>query len=538
MSRRAPRHLVENPAASPDETLTALARMLDFAAPGRFVLAFVKCNLPAQRHALVERINVLTEPLGVTPIEIELTEPIDKLLPILCDRLAGSYLKPAAVEAEPAPALREGRSKVALFVYGLEHSLPSADSNPPILAHLNLSRELFRRDLPCPLVIWLPDYALTLLARGAPDFWAWRSGVYEFPAERETAEQVTRTAVYGEADHVTSSLSAEAKRERLRLLARLLDDYRELGDGVHERSRQADILWKMGDVHRNLGEWAEARADYEEALRLARELNEPRTIAGLLDNLGLLAQNAGDLSEARRLYSESLDLERELGDKWGISVILHQLGWLAQGKGSLNEARRLYDESLSLARELGDKRGISGTLHQLGWLAQDTGDLAEARRLYDESLSLKRELGDKGGIAATLHQLGTLAQNAGDLSEARRLYDESLSLERELGNKAGEAKTLNTLASLSSVEGDQAIARQLLDQSLAIAQQLGDKLQIAYASASLALVEEGVDNLPEALALIRQAEQLFTELGSPVREQAKRDRERLEKLAADANASL
>src|SRR3990172_1045412 len=276
---------------SVDETLRRLARMLDYAAPGRFVLALVKCNLPAQRRDLVERIRVLVEPLGMALLEVELTGPVDKLLPILRERLAGSYLAPlpeaeAAHEAESVPALRESGGKVALFVYGLEHSLPSTERHPPILAHLNLLRQLFQRDVPCPLVIWLPDYALTKVARGAPDFWAWRSGVYEFPPEPETAQRMARMTVYDDSGHLTSSLSAEAKRERMHLLARLLDDYRELAlsgvEGSRERHMQADILWKMGDVHYDMGEWAEARTRYEEALELARALGEARTVAGLL----------------------------------------------------------------------------------------------------------------------------------------------------------------------------------------------------------------------------------------------------------------
>ena len=446
--------------ASPDETLVALARMLDFAAPGRFVLAFVKCNLPVQRRALVEQLSGLLEPLGVTPIEIELNEPVERLLPLLKDRLAGSYLVPSTQvespsETERAQAMRESRGKVAVFVYGLEHALRSNDANPPLLAHLNLSRELFRRDVPCPLVLWLPDYALTLLARGAPDFWAWRSGVYEFLPEPETAERIARLTVYDEAGHVTRSLSAEAKRERLHLLARLLEDYRELGDGSRERSTQADILWKMGDVYYDLGEWVEAHDQYEQALTLARTLDDQRTIAGLLHQLGMLAQDTGDLAEARRLYEQSLALERELGNK----------------------------------------QGIASTLGQLGNLARDTGDLADARRLYEQSLALKRELGDKRGIAITLHQLGMLAQATGDLAEASRLYEQSLALEREFGDKQGIAITL----------------------------------------AQVALLEEQEENLAAAMSLIRQAEQLFTELGSPLREQARQVRERLEKRATDAS---
>ena len=310
MKRRAPQSPASNPVAAavgPDETLAALARTLDFAEPGRFVLAFAKCNLPVQRRALVERLKVMLDPLGVTLIEVDLAEPIDRLLPILRDHLNRPYLVPAASldsapEVEGALAVRESRGKTALFVYSLEHSLPSSQSNSPILMHLNLSRELFRRDVPCPLVIWLPDYALTMLARGAPDFWAWRSGVYEFPPEVETVRRVTGEAVY-EADLITSSLSAEAKRERLHLLARLLDDYRELGDGPRERSTQADILLEMGNVYYDLGEWAEARRLYDQSLQLARELGNKQGIASTLHQLAMLAQDTGDLVEARRLYN-------------------------------------------------------------------------------------------------------------------------------------------------------------------------------------------------------------------------------------------
>ncbi len=46
-------------------------------------------------------------------------------------------------------------------------------------AQLNEGRGLYQ-DLGRPLVFWLPEDALRRVARGAPDFWAWRSGVYEF----------------------------------------------------------------------------------------------------------------------------------------------------------------------------------------------------------------------------------------------------------------------------------------------------------------------------------------------------------------------
>ena len=49
---------------------------------------------------------------------------------------------------------------------------------PAALADLNLHRDQISEALPCPLVIWTNDAAFTDLARSAPDFLAWRSGVF------------------------------------------------------------------------------------------------------------------------------------------------------------------------------------------------------------------------------------------------------------------------------------------------------------------------------------------------------------------------
>ncbi|MDY6875990.1 MAG: AAA family ATPase [Chloroflexota bacterium] len=76
-----------------------------------------------------------------------------------------------------------------------------------------------------------------------------------------------------------------------------------------------------------------------------------------------------------------------------------------------------------------------------------------------------------------------------------------------------------------------AIARRMEDElrkSRQLAQSLGDRLQIAYARWNLALVEEAEGNLDIALEFIREAEAIFSALGSPTVAQAHRDHERLE----------
>ena len=88
-----------------------------------------------------------------------------------------------------------------LFISGLEKSLALDDyikrtlENPKkayqrealasLLGHLNWQRERFRDDFNCCLVFTVRKYTLKYLVRRAPDFFDWRSGVIEFPVDRD-----------------------------------------------------------------------------------------------------------------------------------------------------------------------------------------------------------------------------------------------------------------------------------------------------------------------------------------------------------------
>ncbi|PYS80037.1 MAG: hypothetical protein DMF66_00665 [Acidobacteria bacterium] len=324
--------------AEPDDVIVRrLARSLDYAEG--FWLGFAKSNAPAQRHRLAALCKDLLEPLKVRVLEIELTEPVTDLLPVLRERLA----QERAVHADDATSdngsatpgeahATASEHKLAIFVYGLEHSIPSREAYPPLLSSLNLNRELFRRQVPHPLLLWLPEYALTALARKAPDFWAWRSGLYEFAPEREAAEQ-SLEALRGEAQYITESLSEQAKRERLVMLKGLLDDYRELGNGTREQEARASILNEIGLAHDVLGEWTEAKQAYGEYLTISRNLNDGAREAIAFHNLGGIAQDRGEMEEARRLYYESLEIEKRLDNQSGVASTLHNLAMLAQNQG-------------------------------------------------------------------------------------------------------------------------------------------------------------------------------------------------------------
>jgi tetratricopeptide (TPR) repeat protein len=474
-----------------------------------FRLGFVKCNQPVQCRQMASRLKEMLASEAKI-INVELKEPVSSLRRAVLQ----------ALESDKS----DNAGKRAIMVFGFEHSLPSEG---PALAldELNQSRENFPKSFSDPVFIWLPDYALTRMAREAPDFWGWRSGVFEFYPELRLMTSIEKTVTH---DAVADSLSLDEKRVRAAALEGLIGDYYELQRGKRENQALAAVLHSLGNLRYQFGKYDVANKLYQESLRIKQDLGDNKGISASLHQLGRLAQDTGDLAEARRLYQESLEISQELGDKSGISASLHQLGTLAQDTGDLAEARKLYQKSLKISQELGDKKDVSASLHQLGMLAQDTGDLTEARKLYYESLRISHELGDESGISASLHQLGMLAEDTGDLAEARKFYLESLKIFQELGDKSGVSKSLHQLGNLACITGDLAEARRLYQESMKISQELGDKNGLAITSAQLALLDEKECNMNSALELIRLAESIFVDLKSPMAAQAQNDRERLE----------
>ena len=148
--------------------LRNLANAVRFA--DSFSLLFARCN---QRPRQKEIIGELTEKLEDHKIEIVFFEnAVADLLDELQNKL-------------------KDKNPDAILVYGLERSFTNTE-NPaasPFVATLNHSRNSFKKVLSCPLILFLPEYALSAVYHGATDFYSIRSGVYLFSAKAEETER-------------------------------------------------------------------------------------------------------------------------------------------------------------------------------------------------------------------------------------------------------------------------------------------------------------------------------------------------------------
>jgi non-specific serine/threonine protein kinase len=179
-----------------------------------------------------------------------------------------------------------------------------------------------------------------------------------------------------------------------------------------------DLLDGRGMLALHQGDYPAARADREEALALARQLDDRSRLPRMLTGLGFAARVAEDYATARSALEEGLVLARELGDTHQTAVALHHLGLLAlDADDDRDGAWQLIARSLALYREIGYHHGLGAVLASLARVTRARGDALGARALLAEAMAA---LGDVRDVGVIRQWLSTAASVCADLDQTER----------------------------------------------------------------------------------------------------------------------
>ena len=296
-----------------------------------------------------------------------------------------------------------------------------------------------------------------------------------------------------------------------RLARRELLRYARRPDG--DRALQSRCAHGLGTVAINLGDYAEARAYYEEALGIAREFGDRRLQGDCLRGVARVATRLGEPTAAQARYEEALSIAREVGDRRFEGRCTGDLGIVALNLGDYRSARAFYEEALSIAREVGDRRFEGLWVGDIGDLAGKLRDYGEARDCFEKALSIAREVGDRRGESSSLGGLGDIALLLGDYVEARSFLEEALCTARDVGDRRGESMWIGGLGDLATRLGDYTDARIRYETALGIARELSHRRGEGWWVAGLGDVAVGVGDYPEARTRFEEALRIAREFG-------------------------
>jgi len=208
-----------------------------------------------------------------------------------------------------------------------------------------------------------------------------------------------------------------------------------------------------------LATWAGAAVGMdqaEQALAMAREVDDPALLARVLTACGIVAVSNAKL--AGPYLAEAIGVARALGDRWRLSQILAWQASEALVVGDLIAARAAAEEGRDLADAIGDRLDSRRCRSYLGWPQLWQGDLAGAAAQFG-AVATEAELAhDVIQKAYSLAGQGFALAHQGDTSTARAAADAAIESASELGEIfAGVGYAALTHAALAA--GDAATAQ-------------------------------------------------------------------------------
>ena len=109
----------------------------------------------------------------------------------------------------------------------------------------------------------------------------------------------------------------------------------------------------------------DARANYQQALAISREIQDKGATAAALNDLASVLYVQGDPDGAAPFDREALSIRREIGAPGPIAVSLANIAETTFDRAQLQSAAAMYEESLALFEKINDR---SNTAYVLSWI--------------------------------------------------------------------------------------------------------------------------------------------------------------------------
>jgi tetratricopeptide (TPR) repeat protein len=269
---------------------------------------------------------------------------------------------------------------------------------PPILAHLNLSRERFEARFDCAVVFVVPLFVVKYLLRRAGDFFDWKSGFFGFSDNlNESVQRVVKDADY-------SAYLILNRAERTQKILQIKD---LLDESKITVVRKALLLREVGELFELGKEYEQALVSYSQAIQLKPDFGEA------WNDRGNVLKKLGRYETAIESYQKAIELSPKN------APIYNNLGNAYSEWKKYEQAIVVYQEAI----ELNPEEAI--TYYNLGNAYLDQKDYEQAIAYY------KRAIGLDSKDANAHNNLGVAYYEAADYAHAISSYQRAISLNPE-----------------------------------------------------------------------------------------------------------
>jgi CHAT domain-containing protein len=296
--------------------------------------------------------------------------------------------------------------------------------------------------------------------------------------------------------------------------------YRKLGDRLQEA--KVSIGWINALMY--LGEYAKALALGEKARTVFLRRGLFPEAARLETNLGSIHHRVERPAEALAQYDRALRTAKQVGDADMLRVIQFNRANVLTNLGRMEAAEKLYRDVGREAREAGETRTAGFAEYSLGYLALLRGEYEAAYKSLESSRTTFEELGDAHYLTLALTDLAELFVEMNAFRRALSFGRRARSLAERHGMRLEAARSalFEAVACIGLGEASNA-ATYLADAERAFRLE-GNEVSGSVCALYLAELERRAGRLDRAAALLTGAARVFAAEGVVLREAAARTR--------------
>ena len=207
----------------------------------------------------------------------------------------------------------------------------------------------------------------------------------------------------------------------------------------NDLSTREVITAEMGDLSGDQGDYQNMRLYFEEALRIATELNEQDSIANYLYAIGIADESLSDYAQALDYFEKSYNAARRVDSRWLMIIAQSEAGHIHQLRGHYSTALNLYTENLKQAEQIDDKPHEALILDRLADLYRTLKQYPPAIESARKALAIAQSIDHKEMSHLALTSLGSAYRAQKEYEKAYQVLSQAISqIETGRGEIAGD----------------------------------------------------------------------------------------------------
>ncbi len=216
----------------------------------------------------------------------------------------------------------------------------------------------------------------------------------------------------------------------------------EVSEDLGDINTSREILWHLGTIMRELGEYTESRKLFQISIERNKEISDNYFLANSLFGLGYVYIYLYEFEYAESLLKETIQIAEIANNDYALGEALRGLGRVYLSQNNLNQAQVFFERSLPILEKSINIQGLIYALRGLGTTQLLNNNIKGALDNLIKALKIAESIQDKQAMSYTLRAMGETYLTQTHFSTAKEVFSKSIELCRSIGEQAGLAASL------------------------------------------------------------------------------------------------